>query len=272
MRAKTLATVAALAGFAAAQSARPEPTPFPSSCSGVSAARFAFTLAENWSMTKLIGGLSQPRTIVFDSLGQMLVLQASTGISVHTFGSDGCVSSSTSLIQNRGLNHGLALSPDGKTLYASSATTVWSWDYDASSKRISNQKTIVRGMSNGGHVTRTVQVVPNAPNLIIVSVGSNSNWDYPSGNPAVGRSCVKVFDVSKAPSNGYNYPSEGQMLAYGLRNEIGLTFDPNGMVWGVENSGDVSYSLSAPPGKKEEGRRGGVETDADNTCRTSAGP
>ena len=239
MRAAILAT-AVLAGLAAAQTARPEATPFPTSCTSVSSARFPYKLAENWSMTKLLGGLQQPRTIVFDSLGQMLVLGASSGISLHTFGSDGCVGSTTSLLQNRGLNHGLALSPDGKTLYASSATTLWSWDYDAASKSLSNQKTIVRGMSSSGHVTRTVQVVPNAPNLVILQVGSNSNWDYQSGNPATARACVKVFDVTKAPANGYNYPTEGQMLGYGLRNEVGLTFDPNGMVWGVENSGDVS--------------------------------
>ena len=172
----------------------------------------------------------------------MLVLQNTRGLSVHTFGADGCVNSTTMLIQGGGLNHGLSLTPDGKKLYASSETTVYEWDYDAATRRTSNQKTVVRGMSTGIHSSRTVVVVPQAPNLILVQVGSNSNFDMPSQQMSTGRAIIKVFDVSKAPANGYQYNTEGEVFGYGLRNEIGFAADPNGVFWGVENSGDVSVS------------------------------
>ena len=214
--------------------------PFPAQCSGVTAARYAYGIADGWQITKIAGSLKQPRSLVFDPNGNLIILQASTGISAHTFGPDGCINSTTSLATNRALNHGLALSPDGKTLYASSATTVWAWDYDIATLKISNQKVVIKGMSPSGHNTRTVAVVPQSPNLLLAQVGSNSNWDYPSENPAVGRSIVKVFDISKAPEGGYTYNSQGQVLGYGMRNEIALTFDPAGNVWGAENSGDVS--------------------------------
>ncbi|KAI1365160.1 soluble quino protein glucose dehydrogenase [Xylaria arbuscula] len=225
---------AALTGTVATQTT----TPFPTSCSGVAAAKYPYTVDSAWQITKVASGLRQPRTIIFDPLGNMLVLQATSGASVHTFGPDGCINSTTSLIANSGLNHGLSLSPDGKTLYASSATQVWSWTYDAATRKVSNQKTVITGISQGIHSTRTVVVSPKNPNIIIVSTGSNANWDYAAGSPATGRACVKSFDVSKAPATGYNYNTQGTMVAYGVRNEVALAFDPNGHAWGVENSGD----------------------------------
>jgi len=200
----------------------------------------SYNLASGWKITKILGGLRQPRTIVFDTNGNMIVLQATQGISVHTFGADGCVNSSTSLVANRALNHGLSLTPDGKTLYASSETTAWQWAYDPAAMKVSDQKVVVRGMSSGIHSTRTLVVVPQKPNLIMLQVGSNSNWDYAAGSPSAGRACVKVFDMDKVPEGGYQYNTQGEMFGYGMRNEIGLAVDPAGHVWGVENSGDVS--------------------------------
>ena len=114
------------------------------------------------------------------------------------------------------------------------------WTYDPATRTATGQEVVIKGMNNGGHNTRTVAVVPQAPNLLLAQVGSNGNWDYASESPSVGRSIVKVFDMDKVPSGGYTYNSQGTVLGYGMRNEIGLTFDPNGHVWGVENSGDVS--------------------------------
>ncbi|CAN9282960.1 unnamed protein product [Alternaria alternata] len=53
-----------------------------------------------------------------------------------------------------------------------------------------------------------------------------------------GRSCVKVFDTTTVPENGYDYSTGGYQMGYGLRNEVGLAFDAEGMLWGVENSSD----------------------------------
>ncbi|KAI1401118.1 soluble quino protein glucose dehydrogenase [Hypoxylon fuscum] len=234
----TVSAVAALAGQALSQDA-PAPTfPFPTSCSGVEAPRYPYTVDAGWEVTKIASGLRQPRTIIFDPLGHMLVLQATMGISVHTFGADGCINSTKTLFQSSGLNHGLSLTPDGKTLYASSQTTAWSWTYDAAAMTVTGQKTVVSGIGQGIHSTRTILVSPKNPNLILVSVGAASNWDNPTIDPSVGRAIVKVFDMSKAPANGYSYNSQGTVLGYGLRNEVALAFDPNGHVWGAENSGD----------------------------------
>ncbi|KLU82084.1 hypothetical protein MAPG_01161 [Magnaporthiopsis poae ATCC 64411] len=218
--------------------AAPPDLPFPTSCSSVPAPRFPYTLASGWKATKIAGNLTNPRGLAFDPLGNLLVVQSSYGVSVHTFGANGCINGTKGLILNSGLNHGLAVTPDGKHLYASSMTTVWRWDYDARTRSVSNQVVVIKGMNNGGHSTRALWLAPKNPNIILVQVGSNSNWDHASGNPAEGRSDIRAFDLSKTPAGGYNYVGGGFQMGYGLRNAVGVAFDPNGDAWEVENSGD----------------------------------
>jgi glucose/arabinose dehydrogenase len=147
-----------------------------------------------------------------------------------TLDAAGCVASSKTLISQTNLNHGIYLSPDSKTLYASSATTVWKWAYDPVTASVSGTSTIVvSGMYNGGHVTRTLTIPKNNANLLVVSHGSNGNLDMPSVSQGSGRAMVKVFDMSKVPSGGYNYVTGGWNAGYGLRNEVGLAFDGNNM-------------------------------------------
>lgn len=234
----TITGVAALVGSALAQNGTAPTFPFPASCAGVAASRYQYTINSAWRVTKVVGGLRQPRTIIFDPLGHMLVLQATSGVSVHTFGADGCINSTKTLISNSNLNHGLTLTPDGTTLYASSQTQAWSWTYDPVAMTTTNQKTVLTGISQGIHSTRTILVSPKNPNLVIVSVGSNQNIDPATTSPSSGRSIVKVFDMSQVPASGYSYNTQGTVLGYGLRNSVALAFDPNGHVWASENSGD----------------------------------
>lgn len=217
--------------------------PVPQNCPGAGNFRFQHTTSLGWSAVKIAGGLKQVRTIVWDTAGNMLVAEATRGISVHTFGPDGCINSTSMLISGAQLNHGLALTPDSKYLYASAETAAYRWDYDPATRTISNQRTVVQGMSRGIHFTRTIAVVPQSPNLILLQVGSNSNFDMASEQPSTGRAIIKIFDMDQLPPNGFNYNTDGEVYGYGLRNTIGFTPDPNGVFWGVENSGDVSLSF-----------------------------
>lgn len=205
-------------------------TGIPSSCAGVSTAAFPMNVAKGWKVTKVAGGFTQPRDLVLDSGGNLLVVQNGLGISAHKIGPDGCFETSKIIISRQNLNHGIVLSLDGKTLYASSPTSVYAWDYDAATMSVSeNSTTIITGMDSKGHVTRTLTIPPKHSNLLVVSHGSNDNFDYGAGDIKTGRSCVKVFDTSKTPSNSYNYPTDGHQMGYGLRNGVGLAFDRDGM-------------------------------------------
>ncbi|KAH9876246.1 hypothetical protein J1614_004125, partial [Plenodomus biglobosus] len=218
---------------------QPVQTGIPASCTDVTKLAFPMSIAKGWKMTKVAGGLTQPRGLIFDTAGNLLVVQNGLGITGHKIGPNGCLTSSKTIITQRNLNHGIALSHDGKKLYASSATSVFTWDYNASTMRVSDESTtIITGMDSRGHVTRTLAIPPKHPDLLIVSHGSNDNFDYGSADMKTGRSCVKVFNTSAIPSEGYNYATGGYQMGYGLRNEVGLAFDGNGMLWGVENSSD----------------------------------
>ncbi len=204
--------------------------PIPASCSGVTATtRYKLSTKAGWKYTLVATGLSKPRSVLFDSEGHLLILQAGRGLSAHTIGADGCISETKTVIQMTQLNHGLALSPDGKTLYVSAPGTAWSYDYDAKAMTATNQQVVVKGMNPGGHNTRTLAVPPNNPGLLIVSLGSAGNIDNPTVRKEEGRAIVKVFDLSKTPAGGWTYNTQGWYLGYGLRNEIGLIFDGNNM-------------------------------------------
>jgi glucose/arabinose dehydrogenase len=210
----------------------PQPTQsgVPSTCAGVSALAFPMDTARGWKATKVAGGLTQPRGLIFDTANHLLVVQNGLGVSVHEIDPDGCFASSKTLITQRNLNHGIALSQDGRTLFASSATSAFAWGYDPVTMTVSgSSRTVVSGMDSKGHVTRTLAIPPKHPNLLIVSHGSNDNFDYGSADIKTGRSCIKVFDTTKMPIDGYDYATEGYQMGYGLRNEVGLTFDGDGM-------------------------------------------
>lgn len=118
----------------------------------------------------------------------------------------------------------------------SGENTAWKWTYDAGSMELSGQRKVVTGMDSG-HITRTLLVSKKHPHLLIVSRGSLGNLDA-TATPA--HASIKVFDWTKTPSSGkgYDYVSDGSVLAYGVRNEVGVMEDAAGHVWGVENSAD----------------------------------
>lgn len=202
----------------------------PASC-GASAPNYTPKLAAGWKATKVLGGLRTPRAVIADTLGNLLIVENGKGISVHTISPNGCTGGSKMLISQTNLNHGIQLSPDGKTLYASSMTQVYKWTYDAATQSVEGTSTVVvKGMYNGGHPTRTLALAPHKPNLLVVSLGSNGNFDYDSINPATGRALVRVFDLDATPSGGYDYATGGWLMGYGMRNEVALTFDGNNML------------------------------------------
>ncbi len=204
--------------------------PVPTSCSGVTAARYPGVTASGWRATKVKGGMGAARGVIFDKAGNLLVVESGKGITAHTVGSDGCITSSKTIIPQRSLSHGIALDANGTTLYASSMTSVWSWTYDSKSIAVNGtSKVVISGMSNSGHPSRTLVIPPHLPNLLLVSHGSGDNFDYPSGDMRTQRAVIKVFDLHTIPTGGYKFVTDGYQAGYGLRNEVGLAFDGNNM-------------------------------------------
>ncbi|KAL9106372.1 MAG: hypothetical protein Q9227_008573 [Pyrenula ochraceoflavens] len=189
-------------------------------------------------------GLSKPRSIEFDNAGNLLVVESGSGsLTALTFRDGGgtClhVESSKAIVNNSNLNHGLALSEDGATLFASSSDTAWSWTYDPLNGFTTDKKTVVSGMNTDDHTTRTLLVPRKVQNALVVSRGSTSNIDLLAANISTGHSQIKSFNLANIPTNGRDFDSEGARLGWGLRNSVGVAEHPDtGGIYSVENSAD----------------------------------
>ncbi|KAJ4353314.1 uncharacterized protein N0V89_005041 [Didymosphaeria variabile] len=187
-------------------------------------------------------GYEGPRGIIFDIQGNLLTAeQSSYGLRYIQLTDNGgtniCVRSQKQLVADSSLNHGIALTPDGKKLFASSKTTVYSWDYDGTTGTVGNKKTVVTGMSTSGHVSRTLLVPKTQPNVLLVQVGSNGNLDTGAAQASSGRSQIRIFKLADLEAGSKAYTT-GELLGYGIRNNAGIAEDIHGGIFSVNNGMD----------------------------------
>ncbi|KAF7561532.1 hypothetical protein G7046_g2616 [Stylonectria norvegica] len=202
--------------------------------------------ADGWSYRLVATNFTRPRGILFDSEGGLIVVDSTVGLVHLALTDDGgtCVSvkERTTLVRNKDLNHGLALSADGKTIYASSSSDVYSWAYSATSVSLdaASNRTLVFNMSNNDHVSRTLLLSRKYPDLLLVSRGSDSNNDDAAAELDSGHSQLRSFNIStsRAADDPYDF-LDGTLLGWGLRNSVGVAEHPaTGGIFTVENSVD----------------------------------
>nr|PZN15930.1 MAG: hypothetical protein DIU78_25310 [Pseudomonadota bacterium] len=189
------------------------------------------SVPEGFCAWQWASGVGEARGITVDSEGNVLVVARGDADVVALWDEDGDgVSSDTEravIASAPGLNHGIALHEG--YLYASSATTVYRWPYTANRMPLGNPETVVTGIPSGGHSTRTL-ALDDA--YLYVSVGSGSNVDSDSTRARIRRFALADLD------DGPVAFTQGEVFADGLRNEVGLAFDAQGRLWGVENGRD----------------------------------
>lgn len=109
--------------------------------------------------------------------------------------------------------------------------------------------TIVSGMQNEDHSTRTLLLLRSPPSSsssssgqqrLLISRGSADNIDETAADINSGHSQIKAFDVSShSLSSPQDFNSNGTLVAWGLRNSVGLAQHPaTGGLYSVENSAD----------------------------------
>lgn len=173
--------------------------------------------------------LNRPRGVVVDTNGDLLVSDNGRVVLLHDDNGNGVSDDDERvvLVTQAGLNHGIAL--NGGFLYASTPTTVFRWPYTGNRQPLGNAQQVVTGIPNGGHVTRTLLF--DAQGRLYVSVGSGSNLDNDSRR-------ARLIRYPASALGSASTFAQGEVFADGLRNEVGLTLDGQGRVWGVENGRD----------------------------------
>jgi glucose/arabinose dehydrogenase len=173
--------------------------------------------------------LDHPRGIVVDANGDVLVSDNGRIVLLHDDNGNGVSDDDERVVlgTQAGLNHGIALR--GGFLYASTPTTVFRWPYASDRKPLGNPQQVVTGLPNGGHVTRSLQF--DMQGRLYVSVGSGSNLDTDSRRARLIRYAANALGSASTFA-------DGELFADGLRNEVGLTVDSQGRIWGVENGRD----------------------------------
>jgi glucose/arabinose dehydrogenase len=183
-------------------------------------------------------GLGGARQMAFAPNGDLFV---NNGAVTVLFDSDNSGASSDSeratFATAPALNHGIAFSRDASYVYASSATTVYRWRYTTGARKATGDaEVVVAGIPDGGHVTRTL--VFDSRGRLYVSVGSATNVDV-GADLAATRAQIRRFAIPDAvPSGGMDYAA-GEVVASGMRNEVGLYMDATDRIWSVENGRDL---------------------------------
>lgn len=172
--------------------------------------------------------LQEPRGIIIDPEGMVLVAEEGNVVALWDIDANGVSDEQerVTIATAPGLNHGIALS--GGYLYASSASTVYRWLYDAPREDLGTAAEVITEIPTGGHSTRTL-LFDNE--YLYVSVGSEANVD-----PDSSRAQIRRFPIADLTQPRAFY--DGELFADGLRNEVGLAIDSFGQVWGVENGMD----------------------------------
>lgn len=228
------------------------------SCSSLAPKNPNPSVAPGYKAQVIANGFTRPRSIIFDKSGNLLVLEGGVGVTALKLKDDGglCLSvqSKSVVIANTSLNHGIQMSADGKTLYASSSSNAWRWSYDSSSTKTTSDGTLlVQNMDNTDHITRTLLLSSKEPNQLLVSRGSSNNFDPIAEDVNSGHSQIRAFDISDSSKFPYDYATGGTMLGWGLRNSVGVAEHPiTGGIYSVENNVDeitrngVDFHLNNP--------------------------
>lgn len=194
-----------------------------------------FNTTENYKGLR-ISTVYAPRGLTVDPTGDILVVSKLVS-RITAFYTEGSTTNQAIIVNNAalGLNHGITYF--NSYLYASSPTTLYRWPYTPGQREAvsSSEQVVIRNMPlQGDHETRTPIFDPTTA-LLYLTIGSGSNVD-----PNSDRARIRRFNISNIPNDGIDF-NTGELFADGLRNEVGLAWDLDGVLWGVQNGADNLY-------------------------------
>lgn len=174
--------------------------------------------------------LKNPRKIAFAENGDLVLGGGGQVIVLWDDDKDGTSSESERAVLATGNSIGTDVVIHKGFLYSTSSTHVYRWEYPKGQRsELGLRQTVIEGLPSGGHTSRTLAF--DSIGRLYVSVGSGTNVDEDASRSAIFR-YNPPFDVPQT------WGIDGETFASGLRNEVGIAFDKDWQLWGVENGVD----------------------------------
>jgi glucose/arabinose dehydrogenase len=188
-------------------------------------------LPAGFTATVVASGLSAPRFMAFDRDGSLLVADQDAG-AIYRYGPNADTTIEPSgqapepLISGLNGPSSLAFTDiDGATwLYVGEESQITRFPYGAKGE-VGEGEVVVPDLPSGGHVTRTVAFGQDGK--LYVGIGSSCNI------------CAETDDRRAAVMRYDADGSNGERFAWGLRNPVGLAFEPGtNTLWATVNERD----------------------------------
>jgi glucose/arabinose dehydrogenase len=127
-----------------------------------------------------------------------------------------------------GLRQPFGMALVGDTFYVGNTDSVMAFPYEPGATRITGKGRTLMEMKPRGHWTRNL--LPSADGTkLFVSVGSRTNIGGDGMAAEEGRACIYELDLATG---------RHRIFASGLRNPVGMAYDPTGSLWTVVNARD----------------------------------
>lgn len=185
---------------------------------------------ENGTLTVPIGttmevyarDLGSPRFMALAPDGAVLVTDQEGRVLRLTDADGDGVAEVTTLLDGLRNPHGITV--HDQWLIVAEETQVVRAAFTSAGDSVGPTEVVIDDLPAGGHWSRTVRVGPDG--MLYVSVGSSCN-------------VCEEDDPRRAAIVRYPFDGgEGEVLATGLRNAVGITFDEQGRLWGTNNGRD----------------------------------
>lgn len=192
-------------------------------------------LPPGYEISVVAAGLGRPRFMAFDGASNLLVAAAEEGAVLRFPYADGQLGEREVLISGLQRPSSVAFftAEDGSYLYVGEFHQVTRYAYDPAGL-LGDPEVVIPGLPvEGAHWTRTVAFGPDGK--LYLSVGSSCNL------------CIEASPVRAAVSRANPDGSDFEIIATGLRNAVGLTFQPGtDALWATVNERDAQGNEIPP--------------------------
>ncbi len=193
-------------------------------------AKPTFQVPAGFTVNAFATGLSQPRWLHVGPNGDVFLAESRDNRIrlLRDANKDGVAETNTVLIDGLAQPFGMAIAPNQKSFYVANTDAVVRFPYQVGQTQIRDRPQLITQLPGGGynqHWTRNLAFSPDGRKLF-VTIGSKSNAD-PEDLP---RASIQVMNPDGSDRKTY---------AYGLRNPIGLAFNPlSGSLYSSVNERD----------------------------------